>query len=256
MSPEEYVDRIRCLRRTYDTLDLTQSGATVVVNSKALHHILPELIAPIDRQYTVRFLTQSSTKWRLPSGKLRQVPLPLGREGQFNLFCNTCDALKRMADQVDPSLFETECRAHHVPVPKAIDNAIVNYVRIVGRVPPEDEPAEMLPAAVTKNSSGRSVVQVQQRGRTPMPRIDEVWARLKRHEGETFETRRGLPFTYTISGAVFQVNRTRYNIPQSEFAKALALVPLEGPGKINDLVRGPAYVWAVLHDARIRMQDW
>jgi len=27
--------------------------------------------------------------------------------------------------------------------------------------------------------------------------------------------------------------------------------PLEGPGAINRLVQGPAYVWAVLHDQRI-----
>ncbi len=28
-------------------------------------------------------------------------------------------------------------------------------------------------------------------------------------------------------------------------------MPVEGPGRINDLVRGPAYIWAILNDNRI-----
>jgi alpha-beta hydrolase superfamily lysophospholipase len=30
-------------------------------------------------------------------------------------------------------------------------------------------------------------------------------------------------------------------------------VPLDGPGLINHIARGPAYVWAVLHDPRITL---
>ena len=86
--------------------------------------------------------------------------------------------------------------------------------------------------------------------------IDEVWARIKSHEGEKFETRTGKTFTYHIDGEIFHPSRTEYNISKRNFEIALELVPLDGPGIINNLVRGPAYVWAVLHDHRIRGQDW
>ena len=45
-------------------------------------------------------------------------------------------------------------------------------------------------------------------------------------------------------------------VSKSDFGIALELVPFDGPGRVNKLVRGPAYRWAVLHDRRIRQQDW
>lgn len=86
--------------------------------------------------------------------------------------------------------------------------------------------------------------------------IDDIWDRLKAYEGHEFETKTGKIFTYELSGDVFHSSRTNYNISKSEFRKALELVPFDGPGAINCTVRGPAYVWAVLHDRRIRRQDW
>jgi hypothetical protein len=86
--------------------------------------------------------------------------------------------------------------------------------------------------------------------------IDEVWSRLLHCEGEPFQTKTGKSFQYEIRGEIFRPNRTRYNVPKGDFRKALELVPFDGPGHINDSVRGPAYVWAVLHDKRIRKTDW
>jgi hypothetical protein len=88
------------------------------------------------------------------------------------------------------------------------------------------------------------------------PSIDELWRRLKSFEGDEFETKTRKPFTYKISGDVFHPSPTEYNISKAEFRKALALVPFDGPGVINRDVRGPAYVWAVFHDKRIRKQNW
>ena len=90
----------------------------------------------------------------------------------------------------------------------------------------------------------------------PAPSIDAVWPRLKAVEGEQFETKTGLAFTYYISGDGLIPSRTDYRISKGDMAKALALVPLDGPGKINQKVRGPAYVWALLHDKRIRLDEW
>jgi hypothetical protein len=91
---------------------------------------------------------------------------------------------------------------------------------------------------------------------SPKPSIDEVWSRIRKVAGEAFETKTGQRFTFEITGDIFHSSRTKYNIAKTEFGKALALVPFNGPGVINRTVRGPAYVWAVLHDKRIRQNDW
>lgn len=38
-------------------LKVSTSGTRIVAGSKALHHVLPDLVPPIDRQYTFRFFT-------------------------------------------------------------------------------------------------------------------------------------------------------------------------------------------------------
>jgi hypothetical protein len=91
---------------------------------------------------------------------------------------------------------------------------------------------------------------------TSIPSIEDVWNRIRAHEGQEFETKTGKPFTYTVSADAFYPSLTDYRISKKEFLKAFEHVPFDGPGVINDKVRGPAYVWAVLHDRRIRRQDW
>lgn len=89
-----------------------------------------------------------------------------------------------------------------------------------------------------------------------IPGIDEIWERIKKYEGEEFNTSSGLPFTYEVSGEVLRTNRAHQNLPASQFAKALVRVPIEKPREIVNDIRGPAYVWAILHDPRIRQNDW
>ena len=131
MSEAEYSDAVIALKPHYCALKLSISGATVVVNSKALYHLFPEFIPPIDRQYTIRFFTQSPERWRDSKGKFRVISLPAGLDPQFELFHNTCVNIKKLADQIDPGILENERRQHGVAAPKALDNAIVNYVKIV-----------------------------------------------------------------------------------------------------------------------------
>jgi len=66
-----------------------------------------------------------------------------------------------------------------------------------------------------------------------------------------------LPFTYTVSDNVLVADRApAFPLHASDFEKALARVPLMGPGEITNSVRGLAYIWAILHDDRIRGNDW
>jgi hypothetical protein len=133
MSRMEYSDAIAQLRPRYEILDLSVFGATIVANSKALHHLFPEFIPPIDRQYTIRFFRESPDKWLDAKGRFRAVQLPAGRDAQFTLFHATCMEIKLLADMVDPVLIREQRNQNGVTAPKALDNAIVNYVRIVSR---------------------------------------------------------------------------------------------------------------------------
>lgn len=131
MSEIEYAEAVLALKPTYRRLKLSVSNATVVVNSKALFHLFPDLIPPIDRQYTVRFFTQAPERWRDRKGKFQIVSLPTGLDQQFDLFRDICLRMKRLADRIEPAILEAESRDHRLGAPKALDNAIVNYVALV-----------------------------------------------------------------------------------------------------------------------------
>jgi hypothetical protein len=85
--------------------------------------------------------------------------------------------------------------------------------------------------------------------------IGTVWNRIQNRAGETFALKRGGEFTYHISGNCLLPDRTNRQLPKGDFAKALHLVPLTGPGQIQYL-QGPSYIYAVLMDHRIRFGDW
>ncbi|HET6615012.1 MAG TPA: hypothetical protein VFH62_03915 [Dehalococcoidia bacterium] len=85
--------------------------------------------------------------------------------------------------------------------------------------------------------------------------VENVWSRILAHEGETFHQVRGKAFTYRVNGPVLNPNTTNRNVSRSQLETALALVPLEGPGQINDL-QAPSYIYAILMDDRIRGNDW
>lgn len=86
--------------------------------------------------------------------------------------------------------------------------------------------------------------------------FDEVWKRIVAHAGEVFHTKTGLRLTYEVDGNGLWPSRTDYRIARRDFENAYGLVPFDGPGIVNDLVRGPSYVWAVLHDERIARGEW
>ncbi|ADL08862.1 hypothetical protein Toce_2149 [Thermosediminibacter oceani DSM 16646] len=48
-------------------------------------------------------------------------------------------------------------------------------------------------------------------------------------------------------------DRTNYKLQKSDFSKAFKMMPTDGPGQISNIVRGSAYIWAMLNDQRINM---
>jgi hypothetical protein len=88
------------------------------------------------------------------------------------------------------------------------------------------------------------------------PTFDEVWRGIESLAGQVFHTITGLEFTYHVSGSAVTTTRTKYNLSRADLQTVYGLVPVSGPREINDLVRGPAYVWAILHDPRVSGNAW
>lgn len=82
--------------------------------------------------------------------------------------------------------------------------------------------------------------------------FETIWENIVHYSGQTFYTKSGLPFTYQILKNSVITSRTSYPLSRDQFEKAAKIPHLTGPGQINHLVRGPAYVYAILTDFRIR----
>ena len=127
------------VRPAFETLSVSQSEAHLVGNSKALHHVLPDLIPPVDRQHTVRFFCYSidEFKRRTRRGKMEwcTVPLPDSFEEQYGLFRNIC---LRMRDVLASEAFRATDMAKGRGQPfqssltKVADNVIMAYVKEKG----------------------------------------------------------------------------------------------------------------------------
>ena len=85
--------------------------------------------------------------------------------------------------------------------------------------------------------------------------VDHLWTRLAAHEGDVFRQIRGGEFTYALADGSILPDRTDWAIPRKHMEEALTLVPLQSTVPIQHLY-GPSYIYAVLMDERIRLQDW
>jgi xylulokinase len=79
--------------------------------------------------------------------------------------------------------------------------------------------------------------------------MEILWKYLTEHQGETFFTARGLPFTYVIRGGEMFVDRRGKSITRATFARALEKMQKEpekitGPKSLN--VFGAPYIYAIL----------
>lgn len=89
-----------------------------------------------------------------------------------------------------------------------------------------------------------------------MPTFELIWGRILALQGETFATITGLPFTYQVEGDALFPSRTDYRLSRRDVETAYGMVPISGPGAIRNTVRGPAYIWAILHDPRVSQGEW
>lgn len=81
--------------------------------------------------------------------------------------------------------------------------------------------------------------------------FEDIWNKIIKHQGEIFYTVRGLELKYEIKDDKIYHNRTKQPISKSDFKRVYGKFPIEKPTDIKDLVRGSAYVYAILNDERI-----
>ena len=87
--------------------------SNLVASSKALHHLLPGLLPPIDHAYTLRFFGRQT----------------LQRKDEKRTFLRIYAHFHRIAVDRKDVIVATIGRGMHTSVTKVIDNAIVGYVR-------------------------------------------------------------------------------------------------------------------------------
>jgi hypothetical protein len=84
-----------------------------------------------------------------------------------------------------------------------------------------------------------------------MATFERVWRNILAHAGEQFFTKRGIAFRYTVDGNAIVPEHTGYPLHMSQVRLAVDRWPVSGPGQLNDIVRGPSYLYALLADERI-----
>ena len=88
------------------------------------------------------------------------------------------------------------------------------------------------------------------------PDFEEVWKRVVSRAGESFFTKTGLRFTYTVGPDRINISRVKHPITKVDLMRAYGLAPVGGPSVLPSGIRGPSYVWAILHDARVSLRQW
>ncbi len=93
-------------------LKVSVAKAQLVANSKALHHLLPGLVPPIDREYTFRFF-YSRTMLSIPE-----------REAFLEIY----EQLHRVAARGADEILRRVGSGWHTSESKVIDNAVIGYM--------------------------------------------------------------------------------------------------------------------------------
>jgi hypothetical protein len=142
--PDRTADRIWAL---ISGLGVTANQAKIVAGTKTLHHLLPDLVPPIDREWTGRFF---------------EYPPPRFQSGQQSLFRNMFGTFHYIALQVDLAS-RVNGQGWRTSMSKLLDNAAIGYcqaeltgpsalasgdVPLASRRVADQESAQVLPAGL------------------------------------------------------------------------------------------------------------
>ena len=105
------------LKKLFSNLSLTQAKKPPLVTfAKTMHFMLPELIAPMDRKYTLNFFFKNTN-------------VPNNHEKQFEIFKSVQTCFASFAKAFKLSKY-VENETWNANIPKVIDNIIVGSMRL------------------------------------------------------------------------------------------------------------------------------
>lgn len=111
--PEDVGDHLFAL---VESLGIVENKAKIVAGTKALHHLLPDLVVPMDRKWTGRFFQFHLPEWQDPHAQRR-------------IFGLAYRHFVQVARQVQPQQYVTgqgwrTCRT------KIVDNALIGFCKV------------------------------------------------------------------------------------------------------------------------------
>jgi hypothetical protein len=109
--------------RAVSSARLSASGTQIVAGTKAFHHLLPDLVPPIDRTYTIRFFHENTLMSR----------------GDEDAFREVYPALVQISAGAADHLTVNDRSPMNTSRTKILDNAIVGYVWGKLKDVPDDE---------------------------------------------------------------------------------------------------------------------
>lgn len=105
------------IKKLFNELELVDTKTPLVTFSKTLHFILPNLIAPIDRKYTLRFFYGKN-----PEGCFTS------RQKQFEVFWKIEMEFSKYAQKQKDLSSYVEVNGWNRSIPKVLDNAVIGYI--------------------------------------------------------------------------------------------------------------------------------
>jgi hypothetical protein len=110
------------------SLGVVDTHAKLVAGTKTLHHLLPDLVVPMDREWTGRFFQLLQHQWQhLPT--------------QRRTFLQAHRDFRDLACQVEPQQY-VDGRGWRTSRTKILDNALIGFCKVELLSEPGDQPAD------------------------------------------------------------------------------------------------------------------
>lgn len=113
---------VNVLKELFKKLKVVQTNSKLVTFSKTLHFLLPELIAPIDRKYTLEFFYRNTM---LTTDK----DSAKNDEKQFEVFEEIFEKYWELVTDCD-LLSYLDDKSWNRTIPKIADNAVIGFVKL------------------------------------------------------------------------------------------------------------------------------
>lgn len=114
------------IKEVFLGLKISKSNSLVVANSKTMHHLLWDLIPPIDREHTIRFFRYDKDEFRKKS-----IEVPSDRSKQFDIFWDIITKMKKISEsnEFDGLVKDNSIYGFYPSNPKIVDDLIMAFVK-------------------------------------------------------------------------------------------------------------------------------